>query len=1508
MSKSIRIRTTPLGDDKFLKVKIDQDFDFLEILSLKITQDEAYNRYCSDYGVIMGRVVINNGFGIPNAKVSVFIPITEEDKLDPVIFGNYPFTSVYTKNSDGIRYNLLSNQPRPDDECHVAVGTFPTKREVLDCDVKLEIFEKYYKFTTTTNKAGDYMIFGVPVGEHTIHVDVDLSDIGFVSQKPYELISQGYSEKLFASKTQFKTSSNLDVLSQIKSRNSSTSVIPFWGDLDECEIGITRLDFDLNYDVIPTSIFIGSIFGDNDKNSINKRCRPRRKMGLLCESVTNEGTVEIIRKTQEGLIESFSIDGDKLINENGVWCFQIPMNLDKVVTDEFGNLIPSEDPDKGIPTNAKVRFRIGMDETGGEGRLRSRAKFLVPNRTNNYDFDDSTPNSEFADLRWKKIYTVRQFIARYQKHCNSPFCGTKRTFIGIKDVDACGDHLAFPYNRMDTNFDPLFSIICLIVTIVLLILEIINLVLISLLNVIMGILNLILCLICTVIYAIAQFVGAIVGAINSIPGVSINFDPCSWCIGTGCCNCGNLLGYIPCISINCNDESYAPGCYKPCNCNLPSGCSLPCDVQAQGWCHASNGQPPDYYPNDGVCGNPNCNLCGLAGPNQCHGCCGPVPTSTLIPFAGALDCIESQLAAALNLYKFDFYNDWINGTLYAFLFKYKVKVKKNGKKTLEKFCEFDCHENFRSDADFPQHKSNKCRNNLYLVDTCVSGSNNPISYKSNGLDEGVIKEYKDNLYYAAYTHDFSNILYATELSCLGSAVNCDIDGQEKIVDQLVNTSYKLPPESDERDDVTLQVETTGMDPLFFQINCLNAQVCTDNCNNVKKICEIGIGLDEDRTDENPPGLPANCKIDIFNTLTESAEEVEDDLVRNELGRCSTGIFYFDCTNPTQYDEYRGFDQPTSLGLPSKNSYFFYFGIVPGRGALECARNNYFVPCKIDKKNLIPATINVVDNVCFGDNNGNINITLLGGESPYTYYLVDLSSNYYPGTPTTTSSNLLSFVNLFSGPYQLSVTDNNGDNSLYNINVNSPLGLYANVNQITNTTSPILTNGAIDINVSGGIPPYSYTWSPGSYTSQDITNVPAGTYSVSIADSGYLSGCSNTIITLTGITISAPPPLSFTTNVPLYGNLPNQYAVHCYNGNDGQIVVQNISGGTAPYTIYVNGNLTSSSIGGLTGNTAGIPYTITVYDATSAQSSTQIVTLYSPPPLTASLNTLIPTNVLCNGCTTNLTVTPSGGYSPYTYTWNTPNTIQNSGSTVCVKAGTYSCSIKDAFNCTYNITNIVVNEPPALTIDNLMVTNATCYGGTGSTTFSINGGNFPGTYSYGIYNAGPSTTYTPTCNNCASTCNGTACNPGPTSVGCISNPGTPAFTSPFNTFTGPITFNVSNVNLNQQYYLRVQDQSGCQTCTTFTLTSPQQLLGTHIFNQTSISPNKYSVQVSAIGGTSTYSSINLYIGGTCSAPGTLVTPTSSSSNNKTYLNVSVGTYLYKIVDSNNCVYCNTFTLI
>ena len=86
MSNTIRIRTTPNGNDKYLKVKLDQDFDFIEILSLRISQDEAYTKFCSDYGTIVGRVIINSGFGVPNAKVSIFIPLSSDDEANkPII-------------------------------------------------------------------------------------------------------------------------------------------------------------------------------------------------------------------------------------------------------------------------------------------------------------------------------------------------------------------------------------------------------------------------------------------------------------------------------------------------------------------------------------------------------------------------------------------------------------------------------------------------------------------------------------------------------------------------------------------------------------------------------------------------------------------------------------------------------------------------------------------------------------------------------------------------------------------------------------------------------------------------------------------------------------------------------------------------------------------------------------------------------------------------------------------------------------------------------------------------------------------------------------------------------------------------------------------------------------------------------------------------------------------------------------------------------------------------------
>ena len=345
--RSYRIRTD-VNNDKVVRFKTEQDYDFLEILSLKIKQEDTYKLHTANYGVIVGRVLANDSFGIPNAKVSVFIELDDEDKLNSEITNIYPYTSFQTVDSKGRRYNLLPDEST--DECYQVVGTFPNKRLVLDNDTYLEVFDKYWKYTTVTNKSGDYMIFGVPTGGHQIHVDIDLSDIGILSQKPIDFMYKGYNETQFENAQQFKTSNNLDNLTQLLSQNQSVHVYPFWGDTNLEEIAISRCDIQVQYKFEPTCIFFGAIMTDNYNNNIGHKCSASKYAGFNRHLVTGEGIIEMIRKTPDNLVEEFQIQGNKLIDGDGVWCYQIPMNLDFVGTDEFGNIVPTDDPKKGIPT------------------------------------------------------------------------------------------------------------------------------------------------------------------------------------------------------------------------------------------------------------------------------------------------------------------------------------------------------------------------------------------------------------------------------------------------------------------------------------------------------------------------------------------------------------------------------------------------------------------------------------------------------------------------------------------------------------------------------------------------------------------------------------------------------------------------------------------------------------------------------------------------------------------------------------------------------------------------------------------------------------------------------------------------------------------------------------------------------------------------------------------------------------------------------------------------------
>ena len=237
-------------------------------------------------------------------------------------------------------------------------------------------------------------------------------------------------------------------------------------------------------------------------------------MGKMNEVITGAGKIEAIRRTVNGSIEKFDLKEDS-IDENGNWSVLLPMNIRKVVTDEFGNLIPSPDGVKGVPTEGDYRFRISMDATSNDKRLRQRAKFLVPNTNNNFNFKEYTQNElrnstdftlneqisditdntdysdditnqynyleEFYPFRWKKIYTVKQYIGRLQKLKSDE----ARGFIGIKDIINAEGVNKFPSNRHDTNFNILYTIICVILSLFATVVGIIN----GIINIINGLIT-----------------------------------------------------------------------------------------------------------------------------------------------------------------------------------------------------------------------------------------------------------------------------------------------------------------------------------------------------------------------------------------------------------------------------------------------------------------------------------------------------------------------------------------------------------------------------------------------------------------------------------------------------------------------------------------------------------------------------------------------------------------------------------------------------------------------------------------------------------------------------------------------------------------------------------------------------------------------------------------------------------------------------------------------------------
>ena len=207
----------------------------------------------------------------------------------------------------------------------------------------------------------------------------------------------------------------------------------------------------------------------------------------------------------------------------------------------------------------------------------------------------------------------------------------------------------------------------------------------------------------------------------------------------------------------------------------------------------------------------------------------------------------------------------------------------------------------------------------------------------------------------------------------------------------------------------------------------------------------------------------------------------------------------------------------------------------------------------------------------------------------------------------------------------------------------------NITGVTNNVSCGASNdGSIDITVTNGIAPLTYLWSNAA-TTEDLTGLTAGAYSVTVTDS---AGCSATYST----TVSSSNGLSVSGIVT---------DINCGGSNNGAIDITPASG-AAPFSYIWSNAATTEDLNGL----AAGPYSVTVTDAGGC-TATYSATVTSTPGLSITTNN---TDISCNGANDGTaTVIANGGTLPYSYSWSSGATT---AALTGLAAGTYVVTVTD----------------------------------------------------------------------------------------------------------------------------------------------------------------------------------------------------------------------------------------
>lgn len=538
----------------------------------------------------------------------------------------------------------------------------------------------------------------------------------------------------------------------------------------------------------------------------------------------------------------------------------------------------------------------------------------------------------------------------------------------------------------------------------------------------------------------------------------------------------------------------------------------------------------------------------------------------------------------------------------------------------------------------------------------------------------------------------------------------------------------------------------------------------------------------------------------------------------------------------------------------------------GTFTVSAGNYNYYVSDAVGKRDTVSVVINqpsiisvtlASGTITTAGGTTSIQINATGGTG--TSYQYSLNGGAYQ------SSNL--FTGVPAGNHIVNVKDINGCVVQKSLTITGP-----SVTTLTasSTSGTILCNGGttiVTVSASGGVTPYTGT---GSFT------VTAGIRTYTVTDAAGTTA-TNTI------NVSQPSLINVTINAG---------TISFFGGSTTITVIANGGTGILNYKLD-NGAFQTSNI---FNNVLAGTHTIIVKDLNSC-TKTSTVTINQPAsiPLNA---TAIAGSILCNGSSTSVTVSATGGTAPYTGT-----------GTFSVFAGTHAYTVTDA-NGNTSIANIIVTEPQLINV-NPISGNITSNGGSTSITVNATGGVSPFTYKLnngnyqssnifsGVF-AGTHVISVKDVNGCTSLKNVNITQPSnnpiivtaiPAQINCFGS--STIVTVSASGGTAPYTgTGIFSATAGTRSYT-VRDAVGNSKTTTITIIQP-----TEINLIVSVASD-----ISVIGGTTSVSAVAT--GGTGSYRFSLDAGQTQTSNS--FRAVGAGTHFITSVDANGCSKMTTFTV-